>query len=395
MSEDIRHGRGKSWKAFQVDYDDTFARSDRTCCYALTDQQVAALLSLTEYLYWPTRWVRQDGEISADDVRQFTENLERNLMAGCCDDNLPIQWRYTAAGVLERSLNAGGNWTPAPEYDPRVYSPQFPPPSGVDGDDKKCIAATGAAALVKEQVGDQLTDGMARYTLSQLLTDWVSTYIQTSNPFQALMTVLANQIFALIIATLRPALTETVYGQLKCILYCNMGNDATINDGQWQQIRSDISEQIGGIAGIFLEHLVFMLGTGGMTNLVRAGGAATGDCSDCDECEEGGCADTWNQRDGFGTITARSGSQITALTQVAEGFGPIVAIETGGADICCILTSWENLSETSISQFQWFECGDRVHQQFSIAAPIGHCISAINVIMSAETSMIFTFDDCD
>jgi hypothetical protein len=105
------------------------------------------------------------------------------------------------------------------------------------------------------------------------------------------VTVITNQIFALIIATLRPALTEGVYDTLKCILYCNIGDDATVNDAQWTAIRADITEQIGGIAGLFLEHLVYLLGTGGMTNLIRAGGAASGDCSSC-ECGAG-CASSF------------------------------------------------------------------------------------------------------
>jgi hypothetical protein len=61
-----------------------------------------------------------------------------------------------------------------------------------------------------------------------------------------------------------------------------MSNDITFNLAQWQQVRSDITGTIGGIAGIFLEHLVYLLGTQGITNLCRAGGATSGDCSDCD-----------------------------------------------------------------------------------------------------------------
>ncbi len=284
MTFSRKGGEKKGWKAFQADYDYVFSLSDRVCSYCLTDQQVAALMSMTEFLSWSTRWVKAEGDIDQELIIKFTDGLERNLMSGCCDDNLPIQYRYSPAGVLQRSLNGGGNWTDAPEYDPRVYSPQFPPIAGDDGDDKKCIAATGAAALVKEQIGDQLTDDMSRYTLSQLIKDWVGTMIESSNPFQALVTVITNQVFALIISALRPALTDEVYDIFKCILYCRMANNASFNDAQWTSVRSDITSKISGIAGIFLEHLVYLLGTGGLTNLVRAGGATEGDCSDCTDC---------------------------------------------------------------------------------------------------------------
>lgn len=291
MSEDVQHSQPRGWKAFQANYDYVFSLSDRLCCVALSQQQIAALLSQVEYLYWPSRWVKADGDVDADFVTQFTEDLERNLMTPCCDDNLPIQWRYTSDGVLQQSTNGGGTWVDAPLYDPRVYSPQFPPLPGDDGTDKKCAAATGAVALIKEQVGDQLTDDMSRYTLSQLISDWTNTVINSGgNIFQALATVVTNQIFALVIATLRPALTDDVYHTLQCILYCDMADDATFNNAQWATVRSDILSQITGIAGVFLEHLVYLLGTGGLTNLARSGAATSGDCSDCD-C--GLCGEDW------------------------------------------------------------------------------------------------------
>jgi len=280
------NGIPRSWKAFQANYDFVFSASDRQCSVCLTGQQIAALLSLTEYLKWPTRWVKDEGEVDKNVILNFTDSLERNLMNACCDSNIPIQWRYTSDGVLQQSLNGGETWYNAPLYDPRNNSPQFPPVTGDDGDTKKCIAATGAAILLKEQVGDQLTDDMSRYTLTELITDWVGTMIGTSNPFEALLRVVVNQIFALVIAVLRPALTEEVYDTFKCILYCRMANDASFDDSKWSSVRSDITEQIGGIAGVFLEHLVYLLGVGGLTNLVRSGGAATGDCSGCSECED-------------------------------------------------------------------------------------------------------------
>ena len=195
MAEDGYNSRRKGWKAFQVNYDDVFTRSDRMCSVCLNEQQIVALLAMTEYLAWPTRWVSSEIEPDRAIVAQFAENLERQLIMACCDDNMPIQYRYSPEGMLERSTNGGANWSDAPQYDPRIYSPQFPPIPGADDNDKKCAAAAGAAALIKEQVGDQLTDDMSRYTLSQLITDWVRTMIDTSNPLQALLTVIVNQIF--------------------------------------------------------------------------------------------------------------------------------------------------------------------------------------------------------
>lgn len=254
----------------------------------------------------------------------------------CCGDEVPVQYRYTGDGVLQRSEDGGTTWTDAPEFDPRNNSPQFPPISGADGDDKKCIAATGAAALIKEQVSDQLTDDMSRYTLAQLITDWTQTYIRTSNPFEALLTVVANQIFALVIATLRPALTDPVFVTLKCIFYCNVANDATVNDAQWSKIRSDITAQIGGIAGIFLEHLVYLLGTAGTSNILRAGAATSGDCSDCD-CDENCDVENyvkWTKFTGLGSVVGYGDDYVEVESSLTSDFGAqAVGIVTTGD--CC------------------------------------------------------------
>lgn len=355
-----RKGREKKgWKAFQIDYDYVFSVSDRVCSYCLSDQDVAALLAMTEYLSWPTRWVKAEGDIDRDFIDAFTDRLERRLMSGCCDDNLPIQYRYTSDGVLQRSLNGGGNWTDAPEYDPRVYSTQFPPMGGADGDDKKCIAATGAVVLIKEQVGDQLTDDMSRYTLTQLVTDWIKTYISTSNPLQALLTVIANQIFALVIAALRPALTDTVYDIMKCIFYNHVAEDASVNDAQWQAIRDDITSQIGGIAGIFLEHLIYLLGTTGTTNLIRAGGATEGDCSGCDVTCDVDLWDIFSGSETYGVIVERGSNYIIADLSFAPATAGeyFLRMKTISTDTCCKITNYDIISGGTINISAYALCG--------------------------------------
>lgn len=277
----------KGWKAIQADYDFVLSLSDRKCSYCLTDQQVAIVLAVAESFHWPTRWYSSTQDIDSDVIDALASGLEKALMSGCCDDNLPIRWRYSEDGVLQRSLNAGGTWVDAPEYDTRNYSPIFPPIAGDDGDDKKCLAAAGAAQLIKEQVGSQITDDMTRYTLGDLISDWVAVWLESTDLLKMLLTVITNQIFALVLSALVPALTDEVYEQLQCVLYCNMADDGSFNTAQWEEAREDTQEQISGIAGLFLQHLIYVLGPVGLTNVSRAGGVSGEvDCSECD-CE--GC----------------------------------------------------------------------------------------------------------
>jgi hypothetical protein len=313
-------------------------------------------------------------------------------MNGCCDDNLPIQYRYTEDGTLQRSMNGGVDWIDCPEYDPRVYSPTFPPLAGADGTDKKCAAATGAALLIKQQVGDQLTDDMSRYTLSQLITDWVKTMIQSSNPFEALLTVITNKIFALVIATLRPALTDPVYAQLKCIFYCRMATDASFDTASWALVRSDITDQIGGIAGLFLEHLVYLLGEKGITNLVRAGAASTGDCSDCD-C---GLCPTAYWPAGAGTIT-QIGDCTWRLASEPESGHQAVYVwfdnSTGTYDPtkCAQVISWAIHSGSGVDQ-NWNECTTGTFHGHS--DPAGHCCSQLYFTSGAAFEVDVFIEDC-
>lgn len=402
MSEDVRHSAGKAWKAFQVNYEDVFSRSDRLCEVCLTEQQIVALLSMTEYLYWPTRWVKNTGDVDRDLVQQFTENLERRLLMACCDENIPIQYRYSDEGVLQRSVNAGGNWMDAPEFDPRVYSPQFPKPTGDDPDNVKCIAAAGAAALVKAEVGEQLTDDMTRYTLAQVITDWVKTYIASSDPFRALLTLVANQIFALIIAVLRPALTDEVYHTFQCVLFCYMADDISFDLQRWSDVRSAITDQIGGIAGIFLEHLVYLLGTTGLTNLVRAGGAADGDCSDCG-CDESCSIDLWYSGivANGGTFypyaeTSRGGNQIV-IPSFNRGDGTQeVSITTKLADVCCgFHVTTEPPIDLGLGEF-YVPCGTTADYEHLIAMGVTPTTTPMNTyqIVKGSTPFVatFTFD---
>lgn len=355
MSEDVQHSPPKGWKAFQVNYDYVFEQSDRLCSVCLTQQEITAMLSMTEYLYWPTRWVKAADDVERTVVEHFAQTLERHLLMPCCDDNIPIQFRYTPEGTLQKSYNAGGTWVDCPENDPRVYSPTFPPMPGADDNDKKCIAATGMAALIKEQVGDQLTDDMSRYTLSQLIKDWVATMIQSSNPFQALVTVAVNQIFALVIALLIPALTETVYDTLKCIFYCRMAADASFTQARLENVTSDIGDQIGGIATLFLQQLVNLLGPTGLTNLARAGGAATGDCSACGDCL--GCSERWTVFGGaHGTIINQTDEYVDVLASDGGNGNFYVILKTANADTCCMVDHTEDLSG-SFSLHGWTDCG--------------------------------------
>jgi len=259
----------------------------RCICLQIPDsdewiQVFAGLLAIPAYWF---NWQRDDernGRMLAQRWTKLYDQIDWSTMSCCCD-TIPVQYRYTTDGALERSTDGGLTWEPSPEYDPRYNSPQFPPISGEDGNDKKCAASEGMVLLLKEGLSDNLTDDMSRYTLDELINNWLTSVIETSNPFEALVRVVANQIFALVISALRAALTTEVYDQLKCILYCEIEGDASFTESSWESVRAKVLTDITGIAGVFIEHILFLLGALGMTNLARSGAVAEGDCAEC-EC---------------------------------------------------------------------------------------------------------------
>jgi len=287
------------------------------------------------------------------------------MSCGCGCGQFTVIYRWTVDGVLQVSSDSGETWTDDPTNDPRNSSPTYPPIPGEDTDEKRCVAAVGMAAAIKEQVGDNLTDDMSRYTLDQLVRDWVTTYIETSNPFEALVTIAANQIFALLISAVRAALTDPVYHSLECIFYDNMSSDASFNTAQWEAVRSDILGNISGVAGVFLEHLVYLMGVVGLTNLARSGFATEGDCSDCD-CTST-CIVDWTVY--FGDELSHSGCNIQAQSDPDSGRETVGL--TWDSVNTCTFTDWALLTG-SINDIHWqWYLADGSGPFTSIIAPTG------------------------
>jgi hypothetical protein len=356
----------------------------------------AGLLSELTHWFNYERTGNNSGAQCAAVWKEIYNQIDWSDMSCCgCPDPIPVQFRYTADGQLERSVDGGDTWDAAPQYDPRVYSPTFPPLSGDDGNDKKCAAATGAVNLIKEQVGDQLTDDMSRYTLTQLITDWVGTLIDTANPLQALLQVAANQIFALVIALLRPALTDDVYLDLQCILYCQMADDASFDVASWQTVRSQIQSKIAGIAGVFLEHLVYLLGEKGLTNLVRSGASSTGDCSSCGDCND--CETLVVSPPGTGVISYR-GDCVYRLSSFVDGGQHSVYAwfnNTTGvfdANKCGVIIAIEQVSG-GLDGRAYNDCvTGTLHNP--VLSVVGHCMSQLYLYSNAPFEVDITVAPC-
>jgi hypothetical protein len=258
--------------------------------------------------------------------------------------------------ILQRSTDGGATWEDAPEFDPRHNSTVFPPVAGDPSLSKRCIAATGMSNLIKLQVGDQLQDDTTIEELKEIIEIWVHTVIQTSNPFQAIINVAVNSILALGMSLLRAALTSTVYDTLTCIFYCRMADDLSFDDARVNLVTSDIGDQIGGIATLFLQQLVNLMGAVGLTNLARSGAATEGDCSECEECLT--CTQIWSifgGAHGTGLVVTDTYVQVTASDGGNGNY--YVIIKTPDADTCCAVDHIEVIGGGDVGLHGWTDCG--------------------------------------
>lgn len=309
----------------------------------------------------------------------------------CCGDETPIQYRYDESGDLEMSDDGGMTWRPSPERDPRVNSPTFPVPTGDQAD--KCVASDAGVNSIIVDVFNELAGDMSKADLDNLIHTWVNTFINTANPIQALFAVVINIIFGLGITLLIAALTTEVWDKLRCCFLDNMADDFSFDHDQWEAVRDCITTDIGGIAGIFLEHLIYLIGPKGLTNICRSAlGSPTADCGYCDEC---------------GTLTAYwpgNPDKITHLSgctwrfeSVPEGGNHAVyawvdnATGTYDATKCGHVNSW-SLSPFSGAD-QWYnDCTTgTLHPHTN---PTGHCVSQLYFVDSAPFYVDVDFAPC-
>jgi len=396
MSEYAAANR-RNWKGIVFPYDHFIPDDSKECQYCLTELEAEIIRGIIEPLGWKTRWWSDVGSIDEDLIVAFRDNLVRKLMMSCCGDETPVQFRWTEDGELERSEDGGTTWIPAPEFDPRNNSTQFPPVPGEPSADKKCIAATGMSDLIKLQVGDNLTDDMSRFTLGELISDWIQTLIGTSNPFQALIVIATNQIFALIISVLRAALTSTVYDLLTCIFYCRMEDDISFTAAGVDSVTSDIGDQIGGIATLFLQQLVNLLGVVGMTNLARSGAATEGDCSECTECLT--CVQKFHLETahfGGGTIIASDDTSITITSTNVGGAREQICISTNTVGVGCVATSVEQISGGYSDFVDWIDVGDAISPGNIHFGYIAQCANTFLLFRDSGVPFTtkFTLTDC-
>lgn len=313
----------------QVSYDDLIVapNNQREDLYCLTFPQTQALIAVIDIYRSITRWF-YDTEVDIVAIEEFVNDTQRRLEMPCGDDNTTIIYIWNEDGELTQSTDGGVTTTPVPEKDPRNNSVVFPPPMGTQAD--KCVAADSAVNSIIISVFNELSADMSRADLDNLIKEWIITFLQTTNAFLALMQVIINLVFSIGAGAIISAVDSTTWEKLRCCFQEHMNDDFSFDHDGWLGLRECITTDIGGIAGIFLEHLIFLAGVTGCTNISRNGmGNENAECN----CEQG-CADLFYVVDPT-TEISRTATSITVQAGQGGDGAYYAHITTGDKDICC------------------------------------------------------------
>lgn len=223
----------------------------------------------------------------------------------CCGDDSPPLTRITASSLLEVSYDGGDTWEDGTSLDPRFTSTQAQQPLGTPGDEMRCNGAASAVAVVRDDFVYNLQQVSLGLGLLIVIAAILAIFLSAGS-LAPIVTALVTAALGFGAAAIEAAFTPTVWEEFKCILYCNMEDDASFTEAGWQQVRISIQSAFSGVAEIILLGVVDNLGVIGLTNIARSSRAEEDDCSECD-CDDISCSLNME----FGEIISTSGNIMT------------------------------------------------------------------------------------
>lgn len=195
----------------------------------------------------------------------------------------PSDLRYDeGTDTVQRKV--GDEWKNSPESDPR-HQTTIPPHVT---DDTACDAAQSVVDALKGQVAgvnDAIDNSSTLFTIAGIILS-IFTF-GTFGVFISLALATADAMVGYGSAAIEAALTEPVWEQLRCILYCAMDGNGRLNESGLAEVEAQVSSEIGGLAATIINQMLSLAGEGGINNL---GGLGTSDSADCSGC---GCVDEW------------------------------------------------------------------------------------------------------
>jgi len=260
-----------------------------------------------------------------------------------CGCKSPTLQRINENGFIEQSFDGGLTWTRFPD-DARFNGPIFPPLVGPVVGTVPCAGAKSATEAMRLEIELFKTNNTAWESILGLITVLLGILTALIGPGAvAVMGIVTAFLFVLFQFGQAAFIAHDWTPDLelyKCILFCNISADASFTEAQWQQVKSDIVEQMDGLVEAWFWNHVNALGTVGLTNSARIFGSLAGDCS---ECNCGECIEPT-------TDSPQGGINLISRPDLGAGFWQVTTKEytPGGGDNfyaqidlgCCLLLSY-------------------------------------------------------
>jgi hypothetical protein len=249
-----------------------------------------------ELTYW-YNWQRTDDDSGAQCAAVWKEiynSIDWSTMSCCCEDQIPARFRYSDAGVYQRSTDGGITWIDAHNYDYRNTSTIWPPPELTGIDVTKCAAADAVVAVFRDKIVQQVNEDMGAAAILGVIAAALLIFLSegTATGIAAQVTALVAAILGAGIAAWQAAFTSTVWDDFRCIVYCAMSTGDSIDADGLQEVLNGINTKFIGIVQPTLYGYVNAAGVVGLTNMMRSN---EGDPdANCDDCDCGYCPIEWN-----------------------------------------------------------------------------------------------------
>lgn len=217
------------------------------------------------------------------DNRACFEEILTMANRGCGCNGEPV-YRNAADGVQQVSNDQGETWQDS-LTDTRNYGSIFPPPLWlIDGGENKCKGAISARINAKFAI-DKFLDVVLDQGLALIISDLnaIMCFITAglACDVASFLFGIARMLIDLGVELIREEMSSAIYERFQCVVFCNIGDDASFSIAQWQSLKDDIQAQFTGDPRLVLWNFVNAAGASGMTALARLSVDVEGNCDSC------------------------------------------------------------------------------------------------------------------
>lgn len=274
----------------------------------------------------------------------------------------PTTLRYNPDTDTVQSL-VNDEWVDNPAADPRKQT-TFPPRITSD---PACDAAQSVVDALQTNLSGVISaiEGASTlFTIAGLILGLFT--FGTFDIFISLALTIGGGMVDAGAPALEDALGPSAFETLKCILNCHMNNSGRVKPGEFSQILSDVTDQIGGLGAVVLNGMLSLAGEGGINNLAALG-TSTGDCDSCDDC---GIPCGSAPEVTFGTVIdeyeedGRKVLRVESVYIASPGFWDVSLGNYGegsGTYPCCHIYAWVKYSGADIVTTGYTGCAGDLH----------------------------------